>query len=296
MPQRAHMDRRFDVIAGENGVFAVSDFCIPFEIGRSSKAYAADVALFKTQLRKELCRMKPRDGEVLLARYAEEGGGGYDLENRLFYNIGASAFRSSAVNGLAFSRLIDIDTECRSFGAGRSKCIYSYSFIAPEAAESRLSGIEPVAEWNDVLLPLNGKSSPEKYWRALRSHMANAVASERPRRAVTGEFALVIKLGLTRRVTPANLVKPLVDGVVCAFHGEDERAVSSLKELFGLRGGDYRRYVGLSALLGEKGYIRSYGNGASFRWYPDDDRCAFALVTVKYGSAAPHFSGKLFEL
>lgn len=289
----------FDIAADQKRVFAASDFYIPFEIRHDPSEKNAQVRNFKARLCAAIKMLRPQDGEVLFAQYAEDGGKNrfFDLENMLFYNLGASPFADCAVHGISFSSLPDQAALCRQNGVRERKYAYIYQCLPLSAAESRFAALPLMAEWRGVPLDCHEPNRPEKYWKALRRAGDSVTAFDYTESPAANSFALKIALDLPKQVKLANTIKPLLDGVICAFHGEDARCLEYLADFCVRQRCEELSIPGpFPPVLGKRAYIRPYRNGRSFQWDPADDLCKLALVTASYGAEAASFSGEIYAL
>lgn len=289
----------FDIAANEKSVLAASDFYVPFEIGASQGDKRGQIAEFKSNLRTAAAMMRPQDQEVLFAQYAEDGEQSrlFDLENMLFYNIGPAAFASCAVRGISFSALPDKAALCRQNGLRERKHVYSYRCLPLSEAEACFDALPLMAEWTDVPLDRHEADTPAKYWKAVRSARDKVTAFDYGESPLSSCFALRIELFLPQKVRLANMVKPLIDGVVCAFHGANASCLACLTDFCRRQRCEELSLPGrFPAVLGERTFIRPYRNGQSFLWDPADDLCKLALVTASYDAETPLFSGKIYRL
>lgn len=289
----------FDIAANQNGVFAASDFYIPFEIGHAQSDKNVQTRNFKSELRAAIAIMRPQNNEILFAQYAEDGEKNrfFDLENMLFYNLGPSAFADCAAHGISFSVLPDKAALCRQNGIKNRKHVYCYQCLPLSAAESNFAGLPLMATWSDVPLNLHEADSPAKYWKAVRGARDRVTAFDDAESSISKYFALKIELYLPKQVKLANKIKPLLDGVICAFHGESARSLDCLTDFCICQHCEELSVPNqFPAVLGEREFIRPYRNGQSFLWNPADDLCRLALVTVSYGTEMPSFSGKIYRL
>lgn len=285
----------FAIAAYEKSVFAAADFYIPYETGNTQLDKSRQINRFKSELCAAIRELRPRDGEVLFAQYAEEKDRFFDLENMLFYNLGASPFATCAAHGISFSALPDKAALCREAGIGEREHVYAYQCLSLAEVESRFAGLPLLAEWKDVPLDRREAGTPAKYWKALRRAGDRVTASGclEP----VSCFALRIELSLPRPVRLASTIKSLLDGVVCAFHDPDERSRNCLTEFCRReRCEELTVTQAFPAVLGEREVIRPYRNGQSFLWDPADDLCKLALVTASYGGETSSFSGKIYRL
>lgn len=289
----------FDIVANQQSVFAASDFYIPFEIGHIQSDKNTQIRDFKSKLRTAIEMMRPQNSEILFAQYDEDGEKNrfFDLENMLFYNLGSSAFANCASHGISFSALPDKAALCQQNGIKNRKCVYCYQCLPLSAAESNFADLPLMAAWNDVPLDRHEANSPAKYWKAIRNTRDRVTVFDYAESPISNYFALKIELYLPIQVKLANTIKPLLDGVICAFHGESARSLACLTDFCTRQHCEELSIPNkFPFVLGEREFIRPYRNGQSFLWNPADDLCKLALVTVSYGAEMPSFSGKIYEL
>lgn len=289
----------FDIAASQNSVFAASDFYVPFEIGRAQSEKNTQIRDFKSKLRTAIGTMRLQNNEILFAQYAEgrEKNRFFDLENMLFYNLGPSAFAGCAVHGISFSALRDKAALCQQNGVKNRKYVYCYQCIPLSAAESHFADLPLMANWSDVPLNHYESNSPAKYWKAIRSARDSVTVFDTVESPLASDFALKIELSFPVQVKLANVIKPLLDGVICAFHGESAQVLDCLTD-FCMRQHCEELSIPnqFPAVLGKREFIRPYRNGQSFLWNPADDLCKLVSVTVSYDAEMPSFSGKIFKL
>lgn len=288
----------FDIAANLTSVFAASDFYIPFETGHAPLDHALQIQNFKSELRGAIKMMRPQSGEILFAQYAGEGAKGrfFDLENMLFYNIGLSPFASCAAHGISFSILPDQGALCQQNRIKNRKHAYFYQCLPLPSIESHFAALPLMAKWSDVPLNPHEANSPAKYWKALRGARDQISVFECAESPLTTDFALKIELHLPIRIKLVNTVKPLLDGVVCAFHGEDIRSLDCLADFCTRQHcEELCKPNSFPPVLGKREFIRPYRNGRSFLWNPADDFCKLALVTVSYETESPSFCGEIYK-
>lgn len=289
----------FDIAANEKSVLAASEFYIPFETGPSQADKNAQIMDFRSKLRTAIGLMRPQGREILFAQYAEDGGENrlFDLENMLFYNLGSSSFTNCAVHGISFSALPDKAALCRENGLKNRKHVYRYQCLPLSAIESHFTDLPLMVKWTDVLLDHREAGTPAKYWKAIRRARDKVTVFDYAESPVTNSFAMKIALYLPQEVRLANTIKPLIDGVVCAFHGEDARCLACLTDFCAHQHCEELAVPNqFPAVLGERDFIHPYRSGRSFLWDPADNFCRLALITVSYGSEAPLFSGEIYKL
>lgn len=166
-----------------------------------------------------------------------------------------------------------------------------------------------IAKWQDVPIgPKQGKDDkPDRYYAALRSasvRVANDASDEPGKNEVMlcglercDETAFGIKITLTvpesnKTTHPVSVMKHLLDGVICAFHGEKGETEQMLKEKFK---DEELKCQADWPILGNQDYLRKYGNG--FKWYPADEanRLKFGWIIVKCDGKEYKMSGEIYK-
>jgi len=176
--------------------------------------------------------------QMLDAYYCFRGRDNADTENVLFYNIGASNFRTAASSAIRFTRVF---AHPPLTPGKRRRPVYLRYDIAPLEAPSRVWELqtEPLARWQRVLLVLPSRSwGPSSgtqaglYWLSMKR--ARPQLGESP---CHGRFALDLTLHGPSAVNLTSVVKALVDGVVASFQAHRgpvaDDALSKLKHQLG---------------------------------------------------------------
>ena len=281
-----------------------SDYYVSFEPeklpDKKQERRAAEISL-RDMLRekiKGLSIRKDGKGKILVASYAERGTKeNYDLENRLFYNLKAnSIFKEKAPNELIFEK--SDKTEEQPF-------IYDYMIkTESEINNEKLCGKNRLAHWENIELKKSFPNKPERYFATLRDLEISNDKNKKPDSKTvikyasdyTGAFGLKITLTVpesNKGSHPASVMKPLLDGVICAFHGEKGETVRMLQEKF--KGENITCQANNWNVLGDQDYLRKYGNG--FKWYPADEanRLKFGWIIVKCEGEKYKMSGEIYK-
>lgn len=247
------------------------------------------------------------DNKVLLASYGGKAPDkNYDLENKLLYNIGTGAFSSIFKN---FPKQIVFKT---NDGPVDEKSPYRYLYkyeVVPSEVVEALGRKTLIAKWN-VTIGSTLPKQAEEYYLALRTAIRNSrVESQNKDEPDENEVMLCglercdetafgIKITLTvpesnKTTHPVSVMKHLLDGVICAFHGEKGETAQVLQEKFE---GEKVTCQTDWHILGDQDYLRKYGNG--FKWYPADeaDRLQFGWIVVEQGKDNKYkMSGKIYK-
>lgn len=242
------------------------------------------------------------DNEVLLASYAESSPKRkYDLENRLFYNIGSGAF-----SGI----FCTYPKEAAFVAASKpnnGQYIYKYKVVSEEEAKEYLEGKTLIVKWQDIPIgPKQGKDDkPDRYYEAIRRETDSIkimIDDPKPDHILDrAPFGIKIELtvpGSNKRLRPqpASVMKPLLDGVICAFHGEDgEKTKEAVQKRFqesGLKDEKIEKFFEASNLniFGNHNYLTK-----SNRWNPEDDRLQFGWIIVKREGEKYKMSGSIYK-
>jgi hypothetical protein len=231
------------------------------------------------------------DDELLEAVYTSESRDPVDAENVLLYNVGVGGFARAARAGLRFERVV---------GRHPSGAAHHHAYgIAPLASGSHLWRPRRMAlEVRGVVIPrLQEGSSPDELWLALRRALP---AVDSP---VMGRFGLelAIRLSTEDTVHPAAVVKPLLDGVVCAMQTHDGRdlieASTRLARRLGLPREEAERLLMNRdcAWLGFRRLLWTRAEG--IQWNPGDDLCMTCTLRVTRGTETLwRLDARLFEV
>ena len=242
---------------------------------------------------------------MLLSTYAGNSPENSDIENLLFYNIGTGAFskvfQSSKKKQVAFK----MDSTSQE---NQSSHKYKYEVVPSEVVEA-LGRKTLIAKWN-VTIGSTLPKQAEEYYLALRTAIRNSrVESQNKDEPDENEVMLCglercdetafgIKITLTvpesnKTTHPVSVMKHLLDGVICAFHGEKGETAQMLQEKFE---GEKVTCQTDWHILGDQDYLRKYGNG--FKWYPADeaDRLQFGWIVVEQGKDNKYkMSGEIYK-
>lgn len=277
-------------------ILASAKYHIPFEITKTNAEKAQQVHAFKRELTDQIKSMEISPWNVMVAQYGETGGNRfYDIENMCIYNLGTSAFSACCPTEIAFSAIRgkDVDKLSKMFGAKvEHNCFYVYSPVLKEELERECNSKPLFADWNYIGIDTKLPNTPRKYWTSLRQQYARVCVHQIPEHPETDCFGIKVTVHCSNRMLPASLMKPLLDGIVCAFHqrdGVDNLLHTITKEAFEKVVVSAENRI---AVLGKRDYVNPYRNG--IKWNPADERLKFAWVSVVTEDCEPYFEGKLF--
>ena len=245
-----------------------------------------------------------RPGELLHAAYASTSTETVDTENVLFYNVGTGRFAAAARYGLLFERrFVEVPTPTDVHGQSSAHHV-AYQLRTGQGPRYWKSG-PTLVEWKAVPCPpLHEFAKLSEIWLDIKqaTQAIHRVAPMGTRTVDRFGLELVVPVGDGGSRNVAAFVKPLVDGVIAAFHshdGSDEHELAARlanrlnlppEKLLALL-----RDTSLAA-LGSRRLLWRWRD--SVQWNPADDQCVLGRVVVLAGGPAPHWShsGRIFSV
>jgi hypothetical protein len=232
---------------------------------------------FRDELRSATARLSASLGEAIHARYTSPIGGHFDVENVLLYNVGTSAFARSAGFELVIER-VNGPVPTSSRGLTEALHHYRYEIVAIGMPWRHWSAARPLASFGPIDVGLMAQvSNPSSVWYAVRRSGAQVL----PPAGVPSVFGLdlVLETPAQVRVNLAAIAKPLLDGVVAAFHAHDDPAsldlvASRVAAQLGASTDEIRSLLSQhpTAILGARRLLWPWRAGV--HWNPADDLCA----------------------
>lgn len=290
-------DDCFTMESNSKMVIAASECYIPFEINKSDPKKAQMIQSFNDELVGRISNLQiVASREVLVAKYGElRKSRFYDIENMCIYNLGTSTFSYCCPTDVAFSEmpLQEIEEIQKKLGATEAqRCYYAYELVLREELERLCNSKQLVAGWSHIDLDTNLANTPRRYWESIRRQFERVYVHQPLSDPTRNHFGLQVTIHVPRQLLPASAMKPLLDGVVCAFHGQD--GIDDILQI--ITQDSFDRMVNTAenniAVLGNRNYVQPYRDG--FKWNPADERLKFAWVSVVTEECEPYFEGKLF--
>ncbi len=216
-------------------------------------------------------------GQMLEAVYTSASRDVVDAENVLLYNVGTGRFAAASHEALRFERVY-----AEPPGGPHVLHHHRYAVVAADSASRYWRRGELVVEGNNLHIDrLDAFSKPDSVWWATRQAAPDGA------RPHTDLYALdlVLEVGPAGGVRPADIVKPLVDGVIAGLHahdGRDAEVVTTrlagrlgqpVETVAALLADDRRAWLGVRRLL----WPRAEG----IQWNPGDDACVSASLRVR---------------
>jgi hypothetical protein len=232
---------------------------------------------FRDDLRSAVARLSTSPTEALHAIYTSPIDGHFDVENVLMYNVGPSAFARSAALELIVERAHG-PVPSPPPGLTEARHHYRYEIVPPGAAWRHWAAVRPLASFGplDVGTPVQ-VSSHARVWYAVRRGSRQV---DHPS-GVPSVFGMDLVLEAPDDIGTnlAAVAKPLLDGVVAAFHAHDSPAsldvVASRVAVTVEASVDEIRVLlrpDSDAILGGRQLLWPWRDGV--QWNPADDLCA----------------------
>lgn len=316
--KRKKLDIEIDLEAENNYFKITSDKYVPFSNLSIEQQYLK--YLIQDEVKK-LCEKKEKN-KILLASYQGKTPKNADIENMLLYNIGTGAF-AEFFSGQETQRLAFwLESPQGNDNAYNYNNAYKYEIAdppddndkLPQKIESRFETNE-LADWTDIIIGKKLPERPDGYHFALRLNKDKI----NPCDSMGYEGAFGLKITLTvpkanKSSHPVSVMKHLLDGVICAFHGEAGKAKDAVEERFKNQLDKLSKELQLDKSpkelkellekslkdsdkfnkLGKREYLKKNAG-----WNPADeaDRLKFAYIIVKHTNTKKEYkmSGAIYK-
>lgn len=246
------------------------------------------------EMRNDLCRalrdLSPRSSGRLHAVYSAADDGEFvDTENVLLYNVGSGALRPLMARSVTFERSYEMPPPPPESGLPKGAALHyqRYSEARGDAFEFWRPGRQLAAFTGVPVDSVDDKPAP--VWKAIRHFAAAPVETA----AAPTRFLLNLHVTDTRESKPANslvdIVKPTLDGIISAYHsheGSDGIVEAQRLEEAGIGARVTLRDQLLDrrwAALGATRVLRPSKAAGRVKWYPADDFCVAAHITLSGG-------------
>ena len=272
----------FFIKKNEQSIIVFSQFRIPFDMPKSG---AEIIKIFKNDLIKAINNLKPFENCILEARYGTTKKSFYDVENILFYNIGTSKFKPFTNQGVVFSAVSEeeiIDLRNKYNIPDEYAHYYEYKLIKNKKQKEFTSLL---AELKNISLKCLG-ITPATTWKTIKTNENNIQVYNSIDCDCGDTFSIVLEIKKPKNSSfnIMTAMKPLLDGLICAFHNsqftEDELEYFSQK----LNCNKSLLIKNSINVLGERKskYLQIYRNNV--KWNPADDLCNYVAISVKDGN------------
>jgi hypothetical protein len=275
---------RFTIQAEDDRVEVASTRRVPFE------ARGWTVAL-KEEATLAIKCMKPRDGYLIFGEYSAPQSELVDAENAVFYNFGTT-FRHLTRSGLRFERAYRDESRV-------PRHVLRYEWVAPGSPwRNWTDGDLSIAYWPHVTgLSVRVPPRLSQVWWAFRRAEGSVSSAH-----YSGPFAVRLTLHTDSAALADGgaLVKPMIDGLLCALHSADsveQEVVRRIAAQVGEPETDVSNHLleRSPAPLGNRRLVWRWRDPGSVQWNPQDDDCVAGEVRIVVSAANryPHWEAQV---
>jgi hypothetical protein len=241
---------------------------LPFE----PKGWLYDM---RESLRTSIGQLVVTNNSILAATYTSSIEELCDVENILLYNVGTGIFKSTCQNGFILERSFASPILPASDSASYPH--YQRYEIVPSQYQPRhwpKHGV--LASWDNIVLPkLSSSIKPHTFWHLLKNNPVSVFSDE----IYEGYFGIELDLSIPSNHTfnPAAIIKPLLDGIISAFHSYQGNNLDEVSRRLALNLAVKSDYVSARlqdtrfAILGSRCLLHPFQNNV--QWNPADDKC-----------------------
>jgi len=254
----------------------------------------------RNELREHLGRMHSDGASILRATYVSLETDLCDIENVLIYNVGSYYFRNIDTHRIILERKVE-QSPLLADAPADIKHYCRYEIIAARDFSETTSDGNAIVSWKNMILP---KDLPEKlapYWLAMKKAdvtIKGSVNSGSPSYGI--RLRLQVSHGTTMHIT--QRMKPLLDGIISAFHVHDGTDLSEVAGRIADQVGITPDVVGnllMEERLNVLGFKRVVVKRASgVQWSPDDHLVLYIDMEVGHivGNGAWTMEGAIFGM
>jgi len=248
---------------------------LPFE----PKGWLLDM---RNSLRLAIKKMEPGEESVFKAVYTSNQLDFYDTENILIYNVGTGAFGPLCQKGLFLERRIQSPQQLAHKLPGKylHHHLYSYSAFNNEPFWKKTKRL---AHWDDIMCkPLKGEIKPHSIWYQFKKGYKSGPVGEFQYSSYYGIY-LIINAPYKTKLNTAGIIKPLLDGIISAFHNHVFEIDETVIERLSIKLNEKKDVISNMlldkeiAVLGPRNLIHPFRQGV--QWNPSDD--LFMQIEVK---------------
>ena len=258
---------------------------IPYEPNEWQKEMRAD-------LRLALEKFSEKISSGMYAKYATGNNSYCDVENILLYNIGTGVFRNICSSSFCLEREFDSVLPPIEI---RNTMPHYYKYELSSNADFKVYSPKNIlAEWEGLECD-RFHEKPSFYWNYIKNSLLDIQDDN-----FNSQFGIEVKITAPRAINLTSIIKPLLDGLICAFHRYDGNINDDiLNVLFSQIGVDKSTLKDMLIdnnfnVLGKRNLIWKRGN--SVQWNPADDLCVAIRVMLDIRQGDWKIDGKLFSV
>ena len=280
------MTQKFQIENSTKKVNGFSNFRLPFD--------PKDVALvYRNELRKYISNLQIGNNQILRVKYSTTIVGFFDIENILFYNVGASSFKNICKNGIIMEFEHKSNSTINDFDH-----IVEYQII--DVIPKLKSGLtKHVSNFDFKMAALKTRNRVSDYWFSMHS---GAISLNHHHQNSINNFGLYIELETSKiNFNIVGIMKSLVDGIISGYHIENNSDTIAEERISNMLDIEKKKITKLLlnadyGVLGKRNLVSSYRN--SVKWNPADDKCKELTIYPKINNSIKNvrIKGFLYEL
>jgi hypothetical protein len=263
---------------------------LPFESNTS------DIKSVKKELKTKLLHLDVSVNNKLKAIYISEEKDFVDVENVLFYNVGICAFPKK-LKEIHFERKFSSPKKCSE----RNKLFNHYcEYELVQQISSAIKEDKILAKWEDVKFSkIRSNDKAESFWYNFKKQSDKIKIIKKSNADSNFGIELFVKKPNKDKKNVFNLVKPMLDGLICSFHNQkvvNNSLIDILHDRLGCEKSQIQKFLEdkKKSPLWEKEILKNYGK-KSIKWNPADDVCTNVRLVIDTSKDNDwHFSGTIF--
>lgn len=229
----------------------------------------------RNSLFSEIKKLNIKNDSALYAIYSSKEKGFFDVENVLFYNVGAGAFKEICQNDLVFERTEKSPPEISQELLKSPNHYQGYFIMNKDQLSPFWKKRQTIASWSNVPCPpLKVSTKAEKIWEVMKKV---DIQLKRPQSVKRFGMSVDIKAPEGTKTNLSSLVKPLLDGIISSFHSHEviksNETVDILSNRIGVDQSKIKEwlYDSINDVLGKRNLVYLFRN--NIKWNPADDLC-----------------------
>jgi len=277
----------------ENALEVWSEKRLPFE----PQEWLVDL---RAEIRTALRDLKCGPHQLLHAIYGARNIEFCDIENILLYNVGGGHFASLARYGIRLERSFTYPNP-PEFMLTQKPHYHHYTAADTDTGFINWRVGQILAQWDNVIIPqLSSSTKIPSIWYPISTNSMKVIHNPKEEPKHFG-LKVIISAQANKAINIANLVKPLLDGIISSFHAHNRENIEILSQRIGVSLGQNPDDIAKllcrkdRAILGQRQLVWLRKSGV--QWNPSDDCClAFEVVVQTHKDKDWLISGSLFEI
>ena len=181
----------------------------------------------RQEMRENLKALQGDDNSIVQAVYSSPVREFCDVENVLFYNVGSGAFRHISKKGVA------MECHFRNYHDNHlpdPSYLHHYSYLINNSEQHTgyWQVTKLLSSWNDIHMPvLKSDMKPEVIWYAMKKGVVDILSFD-----VQDYYGidLTVTVPRTANINIVGAMKPLLDGIISAFHYHNGESIKDVSE------------------------------------------------------------------